>query len=127
MEKTTLSELISANRGLICGSDYGSLRLLAFYIGNGADFNVGMHIAKSIDSELFPKILNVEQCKELGKYFSIEKDSNPKLVNHSISLLDEKSLGKDFKAFFNKENINEFSNIIVINDEIEGTSKLNRV
>ena len=101
--------------------------IIAFYIGNGADFNVGMHIAKSIDTELFPKILNVEQCKELGKYFSIEKDSNPKLVNHSISLLDEKSLGKDFKAFFNKENINEFSNIIVINDEIEGTSKLNPV
>ena len=126
LEKTTLGELISANRGLIGGSDYGSLKLLAFYIGS-ANFNVGLHVAKSIDSELFPKILNEEQCKELGKYFSIEKDSNPKLVNHSISLLDEKSLGKDFKAFFNKENINEFSNIIVINNEIEGTSKLNPV
>jgi len=127
LEKTTLSELIRTNRGLIGGVDYGSLRLLAFFIGNGTDFNVGMQVAKSIDSELFPKILKVEQCKELGKYFSIEKDSNPKLVNHTISLLDEKSLEKDFKTFFNKENINEFSNVIVINNEIEGTSKLNPV
>ena len=31
------------------------------------------------------------------------------------------------EVFFNKENINEFSNIIVINDEIEGTRQLNPV
>ena len=127
LEKPKLSELLSANpAGLIGNEGYGSLSLLAFYIGNG-NFDIGIFLNKSINGELYPKTLNANQCKELAKQFNIEKNSDPILVNHKIETLNEKSLEKSFKDFFNVEKINEYANVIVINNEIEGSSKLNPV
>jgi len=128
LKKITWNKLITqGGASLIGGADYGSLKLLAFYIAQGTDFLVGMYVAKAINGELFPKVLTSNQCKELGEHFNLEKNADPKLVQHSFKLLNELQTQENFGEFFKEENINEYSNVIVINNEIEGTNKVNPV
>lgn len=89
--------------------------------------SMGFYISKEIKGDLGIHNLSQAQCGDLSRFHKELLSSKDKTIKHDFAKLNVDQTESSFKDFFEKEKINEFSNIIVINNEIEGQNKINPV
>ena len=105
-----------------------SLRLLVPNMGHCPDnYNLGIWTTKKINSEIEVKLINKSKSKKLYDIFYNSDKEEKNKIKYFVKKLDLEKIEHNFQNFFDDEEINKNTNVLVINNEIEGTNKINPV
>lgn len=119
------------------GAANASLSSIKFQLALTVDESSVIFFADNLESPI-KKIYLKDYKDEIEAYLktdlptgddSIFQSSNHevKKINYEIQDLNEDLISKDFDSFYKKEKIFNYSNVIVINNEIEGKNEINSV